>query len=69
MEVFGATHAEVGASCGLSNLPDPVVEPVAYRRAPSHCVHRQWSALTLIHVANSLALDSGSPSWTPHTPA
>jgi HD-like signal output (HDOD) protein len=56
MEVFGATHAEVGAYLlGLWNLPDPVVEAVAYHHAPRRCVTRQWSALTLIHVADSLA--------------
>ena len=56
MEVFGATHAEVGAYLlGLWALPDAVVEAVAYHHAPRRCVNQQWSALTLIHLANSLA--------------
>ena len=35
MEIFGATHAEVGAYLlGLWALPDAVVEAVAYHHAP-----------------------------------
>ena len=69
MEVFGATHAEVGAYLlGLWNLPDPVVEAVAYHHAPSRCVNRQWSALTLIHVAESIATELTESSADPaHT--
>ena len=70
MEIFGATHAEVGAYLlGLWALPDAVVEAVAYYYAPRRCVTQQWSALTLIHVANALAVESRSPTWSRSTPA
>ena len=69
MEIFGATHAEVGAYLlGLWALPDAVVEAVAYHHAPRRCVNQQWSALTLIHVANSLASELETSDAVPkHT--
>jgi HD-like signal output (HDOD) protein/CheY-like chemotaxis protein len=54
-EVFGATHAEVGAYLlGLWALPDPVVEAVAYHHTPGHCAHRAVSPLTIVHAAESI---------------
>ena len=68
-EIFGATHAEVGAYLlGLWALPDAVVEAVAYHHAPRRSVNQQWSALTLIHVANALASELEKPGVAPaHT--
>jgi HD-like signal output (HDOD) protein/ActR/RegA family two-component response regulator len=54
-EVFGATHAEVGAYLlGLWALPDPIVEAVAYHHAPGRCAHRAVSPLTIVHAAESI---------------
>lgn len=55
-EVFGATHAEVGAYLiGLWGLPEPIVEAVAYHHAPAKCPHPGSAMLTSLHVADSLA--------------
>ena len=54
-EVFGATHAEVGAYLiGLWGLPEPIVEAVAYHHAPAHCPHPGSAMLTSLHVADAL---------------
>ena len=45
-----------------------VVEAVAYHHAPHRCVTQQWSALTLIHLANALAVELERPDVVPeHT--
>jgi len=55
-EVFGATHAEVGAYLiGLWGLPEQIVEAVAYHHSPSNCPHPGSTILTSLHVADSLA--------------
>jgi len=55
-EIFGATHAEVGAYLiGLWGLPEPIVEAVAYHHAPVKCPHPGSAMLTSLHVADSLA--------------
>jgi putative nucleotidyltransferase with HDIG domain len=55
-EVFGATHAEVGAYLiGLWGLPEQIVEAVAYHHSPSNCPHPGSAMLTSLHVADSLA--------------
>ena len=54
-EVFGATHADVGAYLlGLWGLPLPVVEAVALHHGPSRNVSWEVSPLTAVHVANVL---------------
>lgn len=54
-EVFGASHAELGAYLlGLWGFPEPVVEAVAYCLRPSDCVCRRPSALTALHAAKVL---------------
>jgi HD-like signal output (HDOD) protein len=54
-EVFGATHAEIGAYLlGLWGLPDPIVEAVAFHHHPTRCLDQQFSPLTAVHVANAL---------------
>jgi HD-like signal output (HDOD) protein/CheY-like chemotaxis protein len=55
METLGATHAAVGAyQLGLWNLPDAVVETVAFSHEPSRCTNQEFGALTLVHVADAL---------------
>jgi len=55
-EVFGATHAELGAYLiGLWGLPEHIVEAVAYHHSPSKCPHPGSAMLTSLHVADSLA--------------
>ncbi|MCX8053348.1 MAG: response regulator [Armatimonadetes bacterium] len=54
-EMFGATHAEVGAYLlGLWGLPDSVVEAVAYHHTPDRCIHKEFCLLTAVHVADIL---------------
>lgn len=52
-QVFGTTHAEVGAHLlGLWGIPNPIVEAVAFHHRPSACGNRSFSALTAVHAAN-----------------
>jgi putative nucleotidyltransferase with HDIG domain len=52
-EIFGASHAEVGAYLmGLWGLPDAIVEALAYHHRPSECPCSSFSSLTTVHVAN-----------------
>ncbi len=54
-EVLGATHAEVGAYLlGLWGISDPIVEAVAWHHQPLASLHREFSPLTAVHVANGL---------------
>jgi HD-like signal output (HDOD) protein len=58
-EVFGASHAEVGACLlGLWGLPMPIVEAVAWHHRPSDCPAQSFGPLTAVHVANALATDN-----------
>jgi len=55
-EVFGTTHAEVGAYLfGLWGLPESIVEAVAYHHTPARCPHPGSAMLTALHVASVLA--------------
>ena len=55
-QVFGVTHAEVGAYLiGLWGLPERIVEAVAYHHSPSNCPHPGSAMLTSLHIADSLA--------------
>lgn len=54
-EVFGATHADVGAYLlGLWGLPDPIVEAVAFHHCPGKSYGDMFAPLTAVHVANVL---------------
>jgi len=54
-QVFGATHAEVGAYLlGLWGLPDALVEAVAWHHAPGDCPGSGFTALTAVHAADVL---------------
>ncbi len=55
LKVFGTTHAEIGAHLlGLWNLPNPIVEAVAFHHQPSEASHKDFSPLTAVHIANVL---------------
>ncbi len=54
-EVFGSTHAEVGAYLvGLWGIPDPIVEGIAFHHDPAQHVEDRFSPLLTVHVANAL---------------
>jgi len=58
-EVFGATHAELGAYLlGLWGLPNPVVEAVALHHRPADCATRGFSPAIAVHVADVLVHDT-----------
>lgn len=63
-QVFGATHAEVGAFLlGLWGLPTQLVEAVAWHHNPLGCVLEGFTPLTAVHAAETLlALDEGDPT-------
>lgn len=53
-EVFGASHAEVGAyTLGLWGIDSDVVTAVAYHHEPANYPSTQFSALTAAYVANA----------------
>ena len=52
-QVFGATHAELGACLlGIWGLPIPVVKAVALHHNPGRSPGQTFSALTAVHAAN-----------------
>jgi HD-like signal output (HDOD) protein len=52
-EVFGCTHAEVGAYLlGLWGLPDAIVEAVAWHHEPSKAHQTDFSPLIAVHAAD-----------------
>lgn len=55
LEVFAATHADVGAYVlGLWGLPASIVEAVAFHHLPGRSQSAALSPLTAVHVANIL---------------
>jgi len=55
-EIFGTTHAEVGAYLlGLWGLPDPIVETVVFHHRPSMFLDQQFSPLSAVHIGDALA--------------
>jgi putative nucleotidyltransferase with HDIG domain len=63
-QVFGATHAEVGAYLlGLWGLPSAVVEAVAWHHAPGSCPATAFGPLAALHAAEGiLAPEEGGPA-------
>jgi HD-like signal output (HDOD) protein len=62
-ELWGITHAEVGAYLlGLWGLPIRVTEAIAYHHAPSAVPHRGFDAISAVYVANLLAHASNESS-------
>jgi putative nucleotidyltransferase with HDIG domain len=67
-ELWGITHAEVGAYLlGLWGLPLRVTEAIAYHHSPSAVPHHRFDALAALYVANLLATEaegvSNSAEW------
>ncbi|HEX4350357.1 MAG TPA: response regulator [Verrucomicrobiae bacterium] len=61
MEIFGATHAGLAAYLlGLWGLPAAIVEAVAFHHTPEKSDLKKCSALTAVHVANSLSDSTGT---------
>lgn len=57
-QVFGATHAEVGAYLlGLWGLPTAIVEAVAFHHLPGLSMIQGFGALTAVHASNVIALE------------
>jgi HD-like signal output (HDOD) protein/CheY-like chemotaxis protein len=57
-EVFGTTHAELGACLlGIWGLPLPILEAVAWHHVPLRSLDREFSLLTAVHAANALVYE------------
>ena len=55
-EIFGTTHAEVGAYLlGLWGLPDPIVEAIVFHHSPGKFPDRQFSPLAAVHIGDAMA--------------
>jgi HD-like signal output (HDOD) protein len=55
-EIFGATHADVGAYLlALWGLPNPVIEAVALHHQPARCATHEFSPAIAVHVADVFA--------------
>jgi HD-like signal output (HDOD) protein len=62
-ELFGASHAEVGAYLlGLWGLPQRVVGTVAHHLAPERAGSRSFDAAAALYVANHLLVDPDVPA-------
>lgn len=67
LEIFGASHAEVGACLlGIWGLPLPILEAIAWHHEPRQSRDTAFSLLTAVHVANALEYElKARPSDTP----
>ena len=64
MEVFGGTHAEVGAYLiGLWGITDSIVEALAFHHAPGKCPVKNFTLVTAVHVANALGSEGYPEAW------
>jgi HD-like signal output (HDOD) protein len=64
LEIFGATHAKVGA-CLLASwgLPLPILEAVAWHHEPERSSERDFCLLAAVHAANAFAHEAeGTPA-------
>lgn len=72
-EVFGTTHAEVGAHLlSLWGIGEAIVEAVAFHYRPLACSAAEFTPLTAVHVANALheqsqAVDEQKSALEPDT--
>ncbi|MEO8426315.1 MAG: response regulator [Verrucomicrobiota bacterium] len=54
-EIFGCTHAEVGAYLlGLWGLPNSIVEAIALHHRPGDCSSQNFSTVAAVHIADAL---------------
>jgi HD-like signal output (HDOD) protein len=59
IEMFGASHADVGAYLlGLWGLPNPIIEAVAWHHAPARSLSPGFSVVLAVHVADVLVHES-----------
>jgi HD-like signal output (HDOD) protein len=55
LEIFGATHAEVGAYLlGLWGIPTSVIEALAFHHCPAKSLVHTLNPLIAVHIANGL---------------
>jgi len=67
-DIFGATHAQVGAYLlGLWGLPQPIVEAVAFHHTPMDYPLTKFSPLTAVHAANYIEHQVHPAHWTRKT--
>lgn len=65
-EVFGATHAEVGAYLmGLWGLPNSVVEAIAFHHMPEQLPGSQFCALSAVYAADHIVNALYAPETMP----
>ena len=65
-EILNATHAEVGGYLlGLWGLPVPVVEAITLHHQPGKSLITKFTALTAVHVAESLCQPVSGPEAAP----
>ncbi len=61
-EIFGVTHADIGAYLlGLWGLPDDIVQTCAFHHRPRLCTADDQHALRLLHVANGFSHEALHP--------
>ncbi|MBI1748991.1 MAG: HDOD domain-containing protein [Acidobacteria bacterium] len=58
VEVFGSTHAEVGAYLlWLWGLPGPIIEAIAFHHSPGASPEQSPTPLTAVHIGNAIELE------------
>lgn len=68
-EIFGATHAEVGAYLlGLWGIPNPVIEALAFHHCPAKSLVQTLTPLIAVHVANGLIEEKDLHPLEGHSP-
>lgn len=68
-DMFGATHAEVGAFLlGLWGLPQRILTAVAHHMEPQRGASRVFDAAAALYVANLLVVDPDVPALEPLPP-
>jgi HD-like signal output (HDOD) protein len=66
LEMFGATHAEIGAELmAIWNLPLTVVEALALHHQPSKVLSQGFSPLAAVHVADALECELSPTGGVP----
>lgn len=56
LEVFGATHADIGAYLlGLWGFDDPIIEAIAFHHRPSDSCTSEFTPVVAVHIANAFA--------------
>jgi HD-like signal output (HDOD) protein len=67
-EIFGATHADVGAYLlALWGLPNPIIEAIAMHHQPAQCAAAEFSPAVAVHAADVFVHElSGANTEVPH---